>query len=135
MVDDGFHTMKSIGLTFESFRPFLHESFLYVVEDIALDDLESSKELFKDYHIDVCDADERILAITPRAPLIDPQACTELKLDPSILKKCLKLSRIQMLPARFLKPAFFGAKEYEWKNQDTIKCCRQSMLRDLLQAS
>ena len=66
VVDDGFHTMRSIGLTFESFRPFLHESFLYVVEDIALDDLESSKELFKDYHIDVCDADDRILAITPR---------------------------------------------------------------------
>ena len=85
VVDDGYHTMKSIGLTFESFRPFLHESFLYVVEDIALEDLESSKELFKDYRIDVCDADERILAITPRLALIDPQARTELKLDLSIL--------------------------------------------------
>ena len=66
VVDDGFHTLKSIWLTFESFRASLHESFLYVVEDIALDEIGEVKKLFKDYHIDECEADQRIIAVTPK---------------------------------------------------------------------
>ncbi|CAK8995008.1 unnamed protein product [Durusdinium trenchii] len=69
VVDDGYHTMKSIWLTFDSFRPSLHQSaFLYVVEDISLDELDAVKKLFKDYHVDECSADQRIIAVTPKTP-------------------------------------------------------------------
>ena len=67
VIDDGYHTLESIWKTFGSFKPSLHQNFLYIIEDVLQGQISKVEETFAKeglYDINACGP--RILAIRPK---------------------------------------------------------------------